>query len=464
MGLDALGELIGPRFFRREPRVRALAYVKALLSQVETRNGWTVAEAAGEKTPTGMQRLLNDAVWDEAGVREDLRSYVVTHLGADDGVLVFDETGDIKQGNHTVGVARQYTGVTGQVENCQVSVHAGYVSSRGQALIDTELYLPDAYAHDSERCAEAGVPAERAGVVITKGDLAAVMFGRAVAAGMPFSYVAGDEVYGRSTNLRSAIETTGAAATCWRWAATCGSVTYPAQAPGRRPARRGSPLGLGTPQPRPWHERAAPPRLGLDRPGLPRLPSRVATQPADPPRPRRHRRRRASRKNRRKKEEKGGTRRVTEPASGEQYAYFLCYHRLGTTLGELIHVAGRRWGIEESFAITKSETGLDEHQVRRWRAWYRHAILSMLAAAFLAAIAPASQQTPPPGRRADPVHLQRDPPATGNDPSVPRSRDPLRPPLVRLATTPPSPRRTVPLPATRRTARPPQPPHDHDRH
>src|SRR6188472_3842738 len=103
VGLDALGELIGPRFFRREPRVRALAYVKALLSQVETRNGWTVAEAAGEKTPTGMQRLLNDAVWDEAGVREDLRSYVVTHLGADDGVLVFDETGDIKQGNHTVG-------------------------------------------------------------------------------------------------------------------------------------------------------------------------------------------------------------------------------------------------------------------------------------------------------------------------------------------------------------------------
>src|SRR6185295_3075534 len=111
VGLDALGELIGPRFFRREPRVRALAYVKALLSQVETRNGWTVAEAAGEKTPTGMQRLLNDAVWDEAG--------------------------DIKQGNHTVGVARQYTGVTGQVENCQVSVHAGYVSSCVKELITT---------------------------------------------------------------------------------------------------------------------------------------------------------------------------------------------------------------------------------------------------------------------------------------------------------------------------------------
>src|SRR5690349_5791417 len=109
-GLEALGELIGPRFFRREPRARALAHVKGLLSRVATRNGWTLAEAAGEKTPTGMQRLLNDAVWDEAGVREDLRRYVVTHLGAPDGVLVFDETGDIKQGHHTVGVARQYTG------------------------------------------------------------------------------------------------------------------------------------------------------------------------------------------------------------------------------------------------------------------------------------------------------------------------------------------------------------------
>ena len=117
--LDELGELIGSRFFRPEPRERALGYVKGLLSPVagETRNGWTVAQAAGERSPDGMQRLLNRAVWDESGVREDLRGYVVEALGAPDGVLVFDETGDIKQGSHTVGVARQYTGVTGQVEN-----------------------------------------------------------------------------------------------------------------------------------------------------------------------------------------------------------------------------------------------------------------------------------------------------------------------------------------------------------
>ena len=161
--LDELGELIGPRFFRPEPRERALAYVKGLLSPLATRNGWTVAQAAGERSPDGMQRLLNQAVWDEGGVREDLRGLVVEHLGAPDGVLVFDETGDIKKGCHTVGVARQYTGVTGQVENCQVSVHAAYVSCRGQALVDAELYLPKAFALDLQRCAEAGVPAQRAG-------------------------------------------------------------------------------------------------------------------------------------------------------------------------------------------------------------------------------------------------------------------------------------------------------------
>ena len=358
--LDALGELIGPRFFRPEPRGRALAYVKGLLSPLATRNGWTVAQAAGERSPTGMQRLLNEAVWDEGGVRENLRGYVVAHLGAEDGVLVFDETGDIKQGRRTVGVARQYTGVTGQVENCQVSVHAAYVSSRGQALVDAELYLPQAFALDPARCAEAGVPAERAGVVISKGDLAVTMFSRAVAAQMPFAYVAGDEVYGRSANLRRAIEQ----------------------------AERGYVLEVGcdfpvcrTPADKQRVDAVVGevPRWGWEHrspgPGAKGLRSHawawIALDSRDCP--------------------TGWLRsllirRDAGTDGDERYAYFLCYHRAGITLGELIKVAGRRWGIEECFAIAKSETGLDEHQVRRWTAWYRHVILSMLAAAFLAAM------------------------------------------------------------------------------
>src|SRR3954469_6332723 len=382
VGLDALGELIGPRFFRREPRARALAYVKALLSQVETRNGWTVAEAAGEKAPTGMQRLLNDAVWDEAGVREDLRSYVVTHLGADGGVLVFDETGDIKQGNQTVGVARQYTGVTGQVENCQVSVHAGYVSSRGQALIDTELYLPQAYALDSERGAEAGVSAERAGGVLPKGDLAAVMVGRAVTAGMPFSYVAGDEVYGRSTTLRAAIEETGGRGYVlevgcdFRARRVPGDKlrvdALPAEVPRWGWEHRSQ--GHGTKGLR-YHAWAW---IALDSRDCPtgwRRSLLIRRDPDDIAAAEHSRRTNSKNGNSKNgkagKNDKGGADGKGDGiagAGGEQYAYFLCYHRLGPPLGELIRAPGRRWGIEESSAIAKSETGLDEHQVRLWKA------------------------------------------------------------------------------------------------
>jgi SRSO17 transposase len=256
-------------------------------------------------------------------------------------------------------VARQYTGVTGQVENCQVSVHAAYVSSRGQALVDAELYLPKAFALDPARCTEAGVPVHRAGVVVTKGDLAVGMLHRAVAAGMPFGYVAGDEVYGRSANLRAAVEQAGygyvlevgcdfrvhrhpadtirvdhavADVPAWGW-------EHRSQGPGAK--------GLRT------HAWAW---IGLNPAGCPDGWARSLLIRRDP-----------------------------DPDPGDaEYAYFLCYHRQGTTLSELIGVAGRRWGIEECFAIAKSEAGLDEHQVRRWTAWYRHAILSMLAAAFLA--------------------------------------------------------------------------------
>ena len=362
--LDALGELIGPRFFRPEPRERALAYVKGLLSPLATRNGWTVAQAAGERSPDGMQRLLNQAVWDEGGVREDLRGLVVEHLGAPDGVLVFDETGDIKKGCHTVGVARQYTGVTGQVENCQVSVHAAYVSCRGQALVDAELYLPKAFALDPQRCAEAGVPPERAGRVITKGELAVRMFHRAVAAGMPFGYVAADEVYGRCPALRGAIEQAG-----YGYVLEVGCDFRVSRHPGdtsRADALVGEVPRWG------WEQRCQGPGakglrthawawVALDPAGCPDGWARSLLIRRDP-----------------------NAEPDAESDGDEQYAYFLCYHRRGTTLTELIGVAGRRWGIEEAFAITKSEAGLDEHQVRRWTAWYRHATLSMLAAAFLA--------------------------------------------------------------------------------
>lgn len=157
-GLEMVHTRISRRFGRREPRQRALSYLKGLLSPIERKNGWQLAEHAGDKTPDGLQRLLATYEWDADLVRDDLRSYVVEHLGDSNGVLVVDETGFIKKGVKSVGVKRQYSGTAGRIENCQVGVFVSYASSRGRAFLDRELYLPKEWAEDAVRREEAGVP------------------------------------------------------------------------------------------------------------------------------------------------------------------------------------------------------------------------------------------------------------------------------------------------------------------
>src|SRR5438067_2449988 len=169
---------IAPRFRRAEPRRRALAYLQGLLSPVERKNGWQLAEEAGEATPDGMQRLLAQADWDADAVRDDLRAYVLEHLRDPDGVLVVDETGFLKKGTKSAGVQRQYSGTAGRVENCQVGVFLGYASRHGRALIDRALYLPAGWAEDPGRRAGAGVPAAVA--FATKPRLGAAMLERAL--------------------------------------------------------------------------------------------------------------------------------------------------------------------------------------------------------------------------------------------------------------------------------------------
>jgi SRSO17 transposase len=150
---------IAPRFTRPEPRRRALAYLQGILSETERKNGWQLAEHAGEARPDGMQRLLSSAVWDTDGVRDDLRSYVLEQLGQESAALVIDETSFPKRGRHSAGVGLQYCGTTGQVENCQVGVFLSYVTAKGHTLIDRELYLPLDWTEDRERCQAAGIPA-----------------------------------------------------------------------------------------------------------------------------------------------------------------------------------------------------------------------------------------------------------------------------------------------------------------
>jgi SRSO17 transposase len=181
-----------------------LAYVRGLLAPLEKKNGWTLAERAGEAIPDGMQRLLMSADWDADQVRDDVVDYVVEHLGDPAGVLVVDETGFLKKGTKSAGVARQYSGTAGRIENCQIGVFLGYATPAGRTFLDRELYLPKSRAEDMPRRAEAGVAVEVE--FATKPELAIRMIGRALDAGVPAGWVTGDEVYGQHSKLRRMLE------------------------------------------------------------------------------------------------------------------------------------------------------------------------------------------------------------------------------------------------------------------
>ena len=206
-GLQELHGRIAHRFSRSESRQRVLAYLQGLLGSVERKNGWQLAEYAGDATPDGVQRLLAVYQWDADEVRDDLRGYVVEHLGDAGGVLVVDETGFLKKGRRSVGVKRQYSGTAGKVENCQIGVFLAYGSRHGAAFLDRELYLPQEWAADGARRREAGVPQDV--VFHTKAQLAQQMITRAVAAGVPFAWVTGDTVYGNDRKLRRWLEEQG---------------------------------------------------------------------------------------------------------------------------------------------------------------------------------------------------------------------------------------------------------------
>src|SRR5919199_5067511 len=158
--LERLCERIAPHLGRVEVRRRVGAVLRGLLGEIERKNGWQLAEHAGEATPDGIQRLLKQARWDVERVRDELRAYVAEHLGDAGGVLVVDETGFLKKGSKSAGVQRQYSGTAGRIENCQVGVFLAYASPKGRALVDRELYLPADWAKDEERRREARIPAE----------------------------------------------------------------------------------------------------------------------------------------------------------------------------------------------------------------------------------------------------------------------------------------------------------------
>src|SRR5499425_1241354 len=193
-----------PHFARREARRHAWAYIRGLLSPVERKNGWQLAEVNGDATPYGLQHLLGRARWDADAVRDDLRAYLVKSMGDPHAVLVLDETGFLKKGQQSAGVARQYSGTAGRIENCQIGVFLTYASPQGHVLLDRDLYVPKEWTNDKSRCERAGIPAER--TFATKPQLAQQMLKRAFDAGVPAAWVTGDSVYGGNRQLRLWLE------------------------------------------------------------------------------------------------------------------------------------------------------------------------------------------------------------------------------------------------------------------
>ncbi|MEU6187737.1 IS701 family transposase [Nocardia sp. NPDC047038] len=364
--LDSLLERIGGRFTRSEPRGRAREYVTGLVAGLERKNGWTLAERAGQVSPDGMQRLLRWADWDIDGVRDDVRSYVAERLGDRDAVLIADDTGFLKKGLRSAGVQRQYSGTAGRTENCQIGVFLAYASSHGHALVDRELYLPESWTDDRDRCRAAGIP-EEVGFA-TKPRLAMAMLERALAAKMPFRWFTADEAYGQVKYLRVWLEQHDIAYVL----ATRRNDTLITTGFGQARAEE---LVAALPA-RAWQRISA--GAGAHGPrdyDWAKVPIRIGWQPG-----------------------RGhwllARRSLSDPA---EIAYYVCYGPRRSTIADLAWIAGSRWRIEECFQQAKNEAGLDHYQVRSWRAWYAHITLSMLALAWLTGTkAVAAKGEPPP--------------------------------------------------------------------
>lgn len=345
---------IRPSFARSDALAQAMHYLAGLLSPAERKTSWQLAELRGASNPYGFQHLLGRALWDADELRDRLRSYISDHLASPDAVVVIDESGFLKKGRHSAGVARQYSGTAGKIENCQIGVFLAYASKHGHTLLDRELYLPEEWTDDRERCRQAGIPDERP--FATKPALARQMLERSFAAGVSLAWVAGDSVYGDNRGLRQWLE-----------------------------ARRQAYVLAVTGKEYLWHNHkqqlvsrmlAELPTNGWERLSAgagskgPRWYDWLREELSDPA-------------------EEGFKRwllvrrSISEPSELTAYVTFA---PADTSLPALVQVAGKRWTVEESIQTGKGEVGLDQYEVRSWKGWYRHITLAMWAQAFLSVV------------------------------------------------------------------------------
>jgi SRSO17 transposase len=416
---DELRARLAPVFAQARSRLTAFAYVSALLAGPgDRRSCWQLAEAAGHATPRRMQALLAEHAWDWRAALEAVQRFILAHLGDPEAVLVLDETAELKQGQMTVGVARQHAGITGQIENCQTVVFAAYVTSRGHTPFDFRLYLPKAWCEDRRRRDQAAVPGDMR--FATKTEQGTEMVTSAIGAGVPFAFLAGDEVYGRSSKLRAACEKNG------KGYVLAVPVNFKVTLPSGRKMAMAS-LARMVPA-RCWETRSCGPGCKGHR--------NYQWAWAATSSPRHHVLIRRS---------------IFGPS---ELAYFYCHAPAGrpVSLPALIMVAGKRWPAEECHQQGKGQAGLDQHQVRLWHSFHRHTVLSMCALALLA-VAAARPQPPaplPPAAGAAPASAAAQPAAWADTGALPSGADEPPPEdpgmvkvsvpearrLLRLATTP----------------------------
>jgi SRSO17 transposase len=366
--LDALAHRIGARFARSETRDRVRAYLVGLLAPVQRKNSWQIAEQIGEDDPYGVQYLLGRSDWDPDEVREDLRAYVVESLGDAEAVLILDETGFLKKGKHSAGVARQYTGTAGRIENAQVGVFLAYASRHGTAFLDRALYLPKEWTDDPDRCKKAGIPETI--TFATKTQLAKAMLDRAFAAGVPAAWVTGDEVYGSDGSLRRWLEDQSRP---YVLAVRANQHVWV----GGQQAKVAA-LANSLPK-RAWHKiTIAAGSKGPRRYAWAWVPINHALGP--------------------KWQRWLLIRKSLD--QDEELAYYLAAGPVRTTLSRLAKTAGARWSIEGSFESAKQDVGLADYEVRSWTGWHRHVTLALLAHAVLAAVRKLAEGPPKKSRRA----------------------------------------------------------------
>jgi len=346
--LDALLARLTPLFYRTESRRHAEQYVRGLLAPLQRKNGWTIAEYVGEPEPKALQRFLNLTPWNVEALLELNRDYAMEQLASEAAILVADPTGFAKKGRKSVGTQRQYSGTLGRIDNCQIATFLAYVTpGRDRVLLDRRLYLPqESWLADLDRCAEAGVPADIS--FKTRPEQVIDMVDAAIAANVPFAWFSADEEFGQNPGLRDHLEAAGIG---YVMAVPKNTTLIDPAGHDIQLSHRAATINHTT-----WQRRAC----GIGTKGH-RVYDWALLTSADP----------------------DHQYMIRKSIDDGELAYYHCHNPHHAGFGELINVAGARWPIEECFGSAKNEVGLDEYQVRKYEAWYRHITLAMLAHTFL---------------------------------------------------------------------------------